>query len=661
MLERTTELAPLRALAAAATAFIALAALSFSDFWQEIELKGFDALSVRTAANQSKLPITIIGIDEPSFAQVQRQWPWPRSLHARLIDQLTKSGALVVALDLQLSEASTPEEDAALAAAIKRAGNVVVASMMAYQESAHARLWMRIDPQDVFRKAGAVSGLAHVEQDTDQVVRRMPDGADVFWREIVNVVNARQPGMLPPVVVPPRPMIRFAGADHTFPYISYYQALDADTALPPDAFRDQIVLVGRDIKASPDAQAGTPDVFGTPFTSTTRWLSPGVELHANALETALRGDAIERAPSWWSAALLALVTVICGFLMRRWRPLLSALVLGGVVTALGALDFFLFTRFNTWLPIFASMFGAILIYVSYGGLAFLTERRRRGEIRRAFSLYVSSEVVDHVMQNPAGLMLGGERQSITVLFSDLAGFTTLSEKLDAEQVARILNQHFSRATAIIKRHGGTVNRFMGDGIMAIWGAPVHDPQQARHACVAACEMQEDIGELRRELAAQGLPEIRMRIGIHSCTAVVGNLGSADRFDYTAIGDGVNLASRLEGVNKLYRTGILVSGDTASQLDGAPAIRPVDRVIVKGKSEAVDIFTPCNDAEATALTTAAIEAYRARRWDESEALWRQVQSRLSGDGVAAVYLDRIVHLRSLAPEAPWESAVELEKL
>ena len=226
------------------------------------------------------------------------------------------------------------------------------------------------------------------------------------------------------------------------------------------------------------------------------------------------------------------------------------------------------------------------------------------------------------MAHPERLVLGGERREVTMMFTDLEGFTALTERLGAEQVAQILNLHFSRATAIIKRHRGAVNRFIGDAIMAMWGAPVEDPGQAANACLAACAMQRDMEALRAELGARGLPPMRMRIGLHSCVAVVGNLGSSDRFDYTAIGDGVNLAARLEGVNKLYGTSILVSGATAAKVGGAVALRPVDRVIVKGKTEAVEIFTPCADESLNEVNARAIAAWRGRRWDESAACWRE---------------------------------------
>jgi adenylate cyclase len=661
MLERSTVL-PARLLAAIAAGIaVIFGALGFIPLWHQLELKGFDALTLSTAPHQSSLPITIVGIDEASFAQIRKQWPWPRELHARLIDQLEKAGALVIAMDVLLPEASNAHDDGALAEAIRAGGNIVLASDMVYRETDYARQWMRVDPIPAFTQAGASNGFAIVNPDRDLVVRKMPLGNDVFWRAVVRRVNQRQPGLLAVTEPASDAMIRYAGADHTFPYVSYYQALEADALLPPNAFRDQIVLVGRDLKANINAEAAQGDLFATPFTMQAGWLTPGVEIHANILETAIRGDALRPAPAGSGLALVALAVLLSALAMRHWRPIVSAAAALAVIAAIAALDWALFTRMNTWLPAVAAAGSVIAVYLAFGGVAFLVERRRKGEIRRAFSLYVSPEVVDHVMAHPERLALGGERRDVTMLFTDLAGFTSFTEQLGPEQVTRILNVHFSRATAIIKRHGGTVNRFIGDAIMAMWGAPLDDPKQSIRACLAACEMQHDLEALRREFKAEGLPEIRMRVGVHSCNAIIGNLGSSDRFDYTAIGDGVNLAARLEGVNKLYGTGILLSGETVSRLQGELAVRLVDRVIVKGKSEPVDIYTPCADPLAVAASAEAIAAYRERRWEESERLWRELLHAHPDDAIAAIYLERIQRCRITSPDVNWQGAVELEKM
>jgi adenylate cyclase len=638
-----------------------LALVSASDPWRRLELKGFDLLTVASAPGRSALPITIVGIDEASFAQIGQQWPWPRRMHAELLEQLNRAGALVVAFDLVLAEKSNDEDDRLLAQAIGKAGNVIMAADMAYQESQYARQWLRVEPLNEFKAAGAASGLANVSLDGDLVVRSMPEGGDVFWREIIRRANQRQPGLLEEPPALDRRLIRYVGPDHTFPYVSYYQALHADSELPSEIFKDQIVLVGRDVKASPEAGAAQADLFATPFAGWTGWLTPGAEIHANILESAISRAGIAKLSFAWSFALLALVTMLSAALMRHWRPIRSAAAGLLLILVIAATDWGLFAHWGFWLPALAAMLGVVAVYAGFGGYAFLTEQRQRRETRRAFSMYLAPEVVEQIMAHPEKLALGGERRDITLLFTDLAGFTQLSEQLDAEHVAQLLNLHFSQMTAIIKRHGGTVNRFIGDAIMAFWGAPLADNNHALNACLAARDMQLQMKKQRDDLVKQGLPALWMRVGIHSGTAVVGNLGSADRFDYTAIGDAVNLASRLEGVNKLYGTEILLSAETAQRIGQALELRQVDRVIVKGKSAAVDVFTIGSSAEVNALTLQALTIYMKRRWDESETLWRRLMEIDPQDRVAALYLERIAAFRLAPPAADWDGATALDKL
>ncbi len=641
--------------------FLLVAALGTTGPWRNVEWIGFDAISTATAPGRSALPITVVAIDEASFQNIGRRWPWPRSMHARLIDQLTQSGALVVAMDVMLPEASEPDEDRALAEAIARNGQVVLAADMAYQESAQARQWIRVDPLPAFVDAGARSGLANITLDPDLVVRQMPEGRDVFWREIVRRAAVQMPG----VILEPQSLagslIRYVGPDHTFPYVSYYQALEADKLLPPDVFKDQIVIVGRDVKSSTDVGAAQAESFATPFTARTGWLTPGAEIHANILETAIASQAIVPAPAFAPPLVAFLAVAATALALRRWRPFAGAVVALALAAAVAGVSVALFTGMRVWLPMFSPMLGIVAVYTAFGAIAFLGEQRRRAEVRRAFAMYVAPEVVDEMLAHPERLTLGGERREITVLFTDLKGFTTLSEKLGAEQVAGVLSEHFTRMTAIIKSHTGTVTQFIGDAVMAMWGAPIEDAQHARRACRAALEMQADVARHREDLRARGLPEIRMRVGIHTCQAVVGNLGGADRFNYTAIGDGVNLASRLEGVNKLYGTPILLSADTARQLGDEIPLRPVDLVIVKGKTEPVEIFTPEDDALVRDLTREAIAAYRNRDWDASEAAWSKVAGHRPDDGVAAAYRARIAELRRSPPPEDWTGSIALDKL
>ncbi len=637
------------------------AALSAWDGWRLLELKGYDLLMATSASNRSSLPITIIGIDEPSIAQIGLRLPWPRRLHAQLIEQLRRSGAMLVAFDVGFSEATTNEDDEQLAQAIAKAGNVVLTAHMAYQETQYVRQLSRVDPLNLFKTAGAANGIAEITRDIDLVLRRIPEGQDVFWREIIRRANLVRPGLIEEPPALDGKMIGYVGPDHTFPYVSYYQALHADTDLPPDVFRDQIVLIGRDVKSSVETGGGD-DNFATPFTGWSGgWLTPGVEIHANILESALSRRYITPVPWVWNLALLAIAVIASALLMRRWRPFVSAAVALVLLALVVIGDWWLFAQYKLWLPALAAMISVVTVYAGLGANAFFSEQRQRRETRRAFSMYLAPEVVDEIMAHPERLKLGGERREITLVFTDLKGFTNISEQLGPEQVAQLLNEHFSRATAIIKRYGGTVNRFIGDSIMAIWGAPLADDKHAVSACLAARDMQFDMHALRADFSKRGLPPIYMRVGIHTGSAIVGNLGASDRFDYTAIGDSVNLASRLEGVNKLYGTEILVSSATVQQLGDAVPLRQVDRVIVKGKTEAVEIFTISDNAQLNQLTADALQAFKDQRWDASEALWHQILALDPEDKISALYLERIAAFREQPPADGWNGEVALDKL
>jgi len=640
----------------------AIAALiSMTPAWKQVEVRLLDSLLVASAPNKSIFPITVVGIDEASFSELGLQWPWPRRLHGELVDRLSAAGAAVIVFDIVFSEPSNFDDDRHLADAIRRAGNVVLAADRVYRESSSIRQWLRLDPHSAFTQAGAQTGLATVTLDPDLVVRQIPDSGDALWRTVIARLIREHPDITPNLAVAPGSLIHYVGSDHTFPYISYHEVVKPTGSIPEGFFKDQVVIVGRDVKASPDVESAQADLFATPFMASTGWLTPGAELHANILETMLGGSAISRLPDSALAALLALVAAASGVWMRRWRPLLSLAVGAGIGGLIAALAWGVFLKWNLWIPAVSSFAVVALMYVSLGGWSYLAEQLRRKEITRAFSLYVTPQVVDYLIANPDRINLGGERREITLMFTDLAGFTTFSENLSPEQVTHILNRHFTEMTDIILANEGTVVQFIGDAIMAFWGAPLDDDDQAFRAVATAIAMQKAMAVLRDGFASEGLPAIHMRIGIHSGSTVVGNLGSAKRFGYTAVGDDVNLAARLEGINKLYGTGIMVSYVTARQVEGRIALRPVDRVIVKGKSQAVEVFTPCEDPQLVTLTVEAIRLYRNREWNAAEARCQELLAIAPADTIATLYLARIAAFRASPPTENWDGAVELDKL
>ncbi len=641
--------------------FVLLAAMTITNAFRSIDFAAYDALASIAAPKKSMLPITIVGIDEASFAELKQQWPWPRSMHAALIEKLNAGGAAVIAMDLVFAEASTPSEDAALAGAIDQHRNVVLAADRIYTENQYGKQWVRVEPLLLLRDAGGVTGLANIALDTDLVIRRMPEGRDVFWREIVEMLGKRQPGVLPTISNQENRLIDFVGRDHTFPYVSYHEVLNGSPRLTADAFKDQIVIVGRDVKAAVEIGSAQADLFATPFSASTAALTPGAEVHANILESAINKTTRAHATLAEQVQLLLLVVILAALGMSRWTPirgLVTTLILLAVVTLLMWL---LFVHWNVWLPPTAAVFAIFFMFVTKNGYAFFVERAQQLETRRAFGLYLSPDVVDQLMANPERLKLGGERREVTILFTDLAGFTDISERLGAEQVTSLLNQHFTRMGRIIMLHNGTLNRFIGDAIMAFWGAPLDDVDQCDRACLVAAQMRDEMILMRKDLRDQGLPEIFIRIGVHSGVAIIGNLGSEDRFDYTAIGDCVNLASRLEGVNKLYGTEILISKETASRLKDQSNLRIVDRIIVKGKTEPIDVFTLDNDQDINRCSREGFDAYVCQDWDLAIDAWRKILVHRPDDGVVRVLLTRVEQLRTTPLGATWNGAMALEKM
>lgn len=552
---------------------------------QLLELKGYDLLHDIRPDSPQPAEIVLVTIDEPSFSELQLQWPWPRSLHARLIDLLTEAGASAVGFDILFSEPSRPDEDRALAEAIGRAGKVVLASDISVSGNAAFQQEMLIEPLDMLRQH-AVTGLVTVPLDRDFVVRRFYEtgsGERLFAEQIALLHTKKK------TPIPAGAYIHFSAGPGTIPSVSYYQALDPKQYLPGDFFRGKTVLVGRAAAASPEPDKGLVDYFATPFLFSNNRLMSGVELHAVMASNIMRDRFVMRVGTFLLAPLFLFLGLIAGLLQLRWQPFWSAIAaVSGAVIYTG-LVYYAFAMQRIWLPTTAAVVPFVLSYAGFGMQAYLQSERKKKEIKKAFSKYLSPSVLKSVLADPENLKLGGEKVEASILFSDIAGFTTISENCEPEVISHLINTYMTAMTGIILKYDGTIDKFIGDAIMAFWGAPVPDPDHAMNACRTAVEMQDRLITLRGELKQSGLPEISVRIGINTGMVIAGNMGSADLFDYTVIGDAVNLASRLEGANKQFGTGIMISRFTYEQVADRVEARMLGRIAIKGKAEEVEVY------------------------------------------------------------------------
>lgn len=451
-------------------------------------------------------------------------------------------------------------------------------------------------------------------------------------------------------------------------HIPYEQVLAAkdlraagqESPLPAGTFRDRIVLVSAQA-------AGLSDLRATPFSPVT----PGIELHANIIDSLLAGGFL-RAPAAWTAFLLTLgLCLAVAFTAQKLRfrlgvPLFLAMTgghVGAAWTAYGA----------GWaLPLVPPL---AAMAIAYGGMllarAALAERDKRW-LRTAFGHYLAPSVLEEVLRAPDKLRLGGERRRMTVLFSDVAGFTTISEKLPPEEVSALLNGYLDRMTACVAQSGGTLDKFVGDAVMAEWNAPLAQHDHAARACETALLMLEEVSRQDTAWRSAGAA-LEIRIGINTGEMVVGNMGSHQVFDYTVIGNEVNTAARLEPLNKAFGTRILVAGTTRAETEqhrpGRFAFRPLGRVSPKGRAEPLDIFElagrrdQLDDAARASLADfeAAMTHYMARRFDAALSLFRAVQARQPDDGPAAVLAALCEDYLAHPPPADWNGVfVQTEK-
>jgi adenylate cyclase len=525
--------------------------------------------------------IVIIKIDEKTFDQLKLKYPFPPRLFADLIDKLTRSGASIIAFDFLYSEPSRecdpPGQDKILADAAKQSFNVVWAMQLG--EDGQPQY-----PIDVIKQSVLNCGFINLPDERDGRIRRTissRNGADSFAAAIIK----EYAGFIPEKWKSGEPIpINFRGGAGTYRSCSFSDVILKK--LQPEEFNGKICLVGATFAASHDVY---PTVFHSPSLPDTA----GIEIHANIVGNMLRGDFLAPASpvlSWMVVIFLIALIETAVYLDRPWTAMaIWAISIAGWFSW-SVIRFFAHESVLLFAPL------AVISAVFWSGafLSYIRERKKKKEITDLFSAYVDPSVVSWLLKNPEAVNFEGDRRNVTVLYTDIEGFTAITESMDPVKLVRQLNIYFETLTSIGISEGGMHDKFVGDAIMMIFGFPKYEDTHALKAVMTAKQMLESVEHLNNEWVRKGITPLKTRIGICSGDVVIGNVGGAKRKAFTAMGDAPNLASRLEGLNKRFGTHILISESTAKLLPDTIPLRDLGGVEIRGYSKMVKIFNPSFD-------------------------------------------------------------------
>jgi len=559
-----------------------------------------DAFMRLRGVQQPSDKIVIVAIDDASFNWTKFQWPWPRSYYAEIVDQINKGGGKVIGVDIQLFEQDQEAgNDEAFSKALAQMPHAV-STVQIYQNTVDGFAFPTIqEPLPAYLEVLDGLGITSVFRDEDAIVRRV-QAFDSFKDQIYDhwafdIVRLYL-GIQPPSEVTSRNLtfngrtvplyqgnllVNYAGPAGTYPTYSAYDVHDG-VALERDrdAFRDKIVLIGA-------TTITLQDIHPTPFSAASP--TSGVEIVANAVDTILQGKYLSLTPPWLELLITISMAALAFFISKSKRPSLTLAYLIAGMAGYAIAAFALFAGQRYFLPIVPPqimLFLGVVLPTLEQAVSQELEKRR---VRNLFSRFIAPEMVDQLIstQNLTSL---NKRANLSILFSDIRGFTTLSEKLTPEEVVAVLNPYLEAMSKVIHQHGGTVDKYEGDAIMAFFGEPVPYADHAARAVRAALDMRVALADLKEGWAREGRPtQIEMGIGINSGDVFVGLLGSEQRINYTVIGDNANLASRLQDLTKTYAWPILISESAYQQVQDEFDAELADAVTVKGKRRPVNVY------------------------------------------------------------------------
>ncbi len=542
--------------------------------------------------------IVIIDIDEFTLGKVEEigQWPFPRSYYADLVKSLKEDGAHVVCFDILLSEPDRTDRnnDLLFAGAMKETKNVILPMEFSNQTLPFnsfkqtdniIEISKAVLPVKELRETCSLTGFVDISPESDGVFRKVNLKKYYHDKEfmyfslaiatyILNVtpddlnISADKKGKM---------FVNYQGGYKTFKYIPFYEVYKKTyKKTSKNFFKDKYVIIG-------SSAPGLGDLKSTPVSN----LLPGVEIQATALNTILNRDYITRSYFPVDAILIITGSVVTACLLSVFSPLLGTIIVLSTEIIIIFISFILFINNNfllTTVPLCTVINTCYMSIISY---RLITEERQKRKLKNIFQRYVSPQVVNLIINSSDRPALGGERKKMTVLFSDIRNFTPMSEKLKPEEVVNVLNEYFTSMAEIIFQYDGTIDKFIGDCIMAFWGAPIYHSDDALRAVKAALGMKKKLEELQKKWKKEGKPPVTVGIGINTGEVVVGNIGSPERMEYTTIGDEVNLASRLQSIAKEGQ--IFISKSTYREVCEEIEAKEMTPVKVKGKSEPVILY------------------------------------------------------------------------
>ena len=604
---------------------ICIFTLDFFGGFDFLENKTYDFRTIKTASNKTSEEISVILLDQNSLdwasSEMNWSWPWPRSAYADIVNFFNLANAKSVTFDVIFSEPSIygKEDDTKFATACKDFGKVI---QIQFYDSNTKNQEIPVTSIHEIDSNSAMQGNINSLPDSDSIIRRsrlfynknentFPTlasttylvGSEKFSKE--NYFQTEEFEHLTKIKTDKdnSVLLRFKkGLESYIPYSacdilqSYYAIQNGEEPIfYPEDFTDGYIFFGY-------YAPGLFDICSTPLSSS----YPGVGIHITLLDNILQNDFIKKSPAYINLLLIVLFSFLTTIVIQIIEKKLSSkkIILFSCVFIISLISFYTIVCFLTfkagyWIPFVNILSSIILSYTITFFVSYYSEGKQKRYIKEAFKQYLSPLVIEQLIANPDKLKLGGERREISIFFSDIEGFTSISEKLSPEKLTEFLNIYLSKMTDIILNSGGTIDKYEGDAIIAFWNAPINQNNHAQKAIEAAVECQMELNKIQSELTKISGAKIKNRIGINTGFAVVGNMGSNKRFDYTMLGDSVNLASRLEGINKQFGLYTLCSEETKLQAEKFGTklkFIEIAKVQVVGKTQAVTVFTPLTQNE-----------------------------------------------------------------